>query len=163
MYFVQDLNDAQPKVFLDPNQLSKEGTSSINEYAFSDDAKWFAYAISDCGSDGLRIKIRNVETKEDLGEELNFCQFTKIAWTSDSAGFFYSGFEDPNDPKATKHHKIFYHRIGTPQSEDFIAIEFPDQPNALLLGRMNDAGNIMHVQLNEECRNVKWSVILTQY
>lgn len=158
MYSVKSLDDEQPEVFLDPNELSKEGTSALNVSAFSDDGKWFAYSIADGGSDGLRIKIRNAATKEDLAEELNFCQFTKISWTSDSAGFFYSGFQDPKDPKATAHHKIFYHRLGTPQSEDFIAIEFPDQPKALLLGRMNDAGNIMHVQLNEECRNAKWLV-----
>lgn len=158
LYSIKNLNDAQPEVFLDPNELSKEGTSALNVSEFSDDAKWFAYSIADGGSDWLRIKIRNVETKEDLLEELNFCRFTKISWTSDSAGFFYSGFQDPSDPKATGHHKIFYHRVGTPQSEDFIAIEFPDQPKALLLSRVNDAGNIMHVQLNEECRDVKWSV-----
>ena len=162
MYSVRDLDDAQPTVFLDPNELSKEGTSALNEYAFSDDAKWFAYTIADGGSDWLRMKIRNVQTKEDLPEELSFCLFTKIAWTPDSAGFFYSGFEDPSNPEATKHHKIFYHRIGTPQSEDFIAIEFPDQPKALLLGRMNNRGDIMHIQLNEECRDVKWSVWLSE-
>lgn len=159
MYALKDLNDPKPTLFLDPNELSKEATSSINTYAFSKDHKWFAYAISDQGSDWLRIKIRNVQTEQDLKEEIDFCRFTKILWTKDNLGFFYSGYlpnEDLNEPNVKKTHKIFYHRLHTDRSEDFIAIEYPDSPNAQLLGRMSDCGTVLHIQLNEECRNVRW-------
>ena len=159
LYVLNDLNDTEPKLFLNPNKLSKEGTSSINTYQFSNDGEWFAYAISDGGSDWLRIRIRNAKTGEDLKEELDFCRFTKISWTKDNLGFFYSGYlptDDPNDPAAKQNHKIFYHKLHTDQTSDFVAIEFLDLPNALLLGRQSDCGTIMHVQLNEECRNVKW-------
>ena len=160
MYVLNSLDDEQPKVFLDVNKLSKEGTDPIETHAFSLDCKWFAYAISDAGSDWSRIKIRNVETGEDLDEQLDYCRSVKILFTKDNLGFFYSGYSptendptenlnDLNDLAAKKNHKIFYHRLNTNQSQDFIAIEFPDLPKALLLGRMSNCGNVLHVQLNE--------------
>lgn len=138
MFMLDDLSKMEnEKVFLDPNKLSEKGTSSINGYEFSNNSKWFAYCISgkflvqtfmtfsfnpyfcnssyknaDGGSDWLRIKIMNVETKEELKEELNFCRFTTIKWTKDDEGFFYSGYlpTEKQIDSESKIHKIFYHK-----------------------------------------------------
>lgn len=82
--------DSAAKIFLDPNTLSADGTTSISAASFSEDGKWFAYGLSDAGSDWVRIKIRNVESGIDCDEEIRRCKFTCISWTHDNLGFFYA-------------------------------------------------------------------------
>lgn len=88
--YIQPSLDSEAAVFLDPNTLSVDGTTSISVASFSEDGRWFAYGLSDAGSDWVRIKIRNVDSGRDCEEEIRRCKFTSISWTHDHLGFFYA-------------------------------------------------------------------------
>lgn len=82
--------DDEPTVFLDPNEMSGDGTVTITSFGFSSDAKMVAYTFSQSGSDWNKLRIRNVETGKDYPETLEGLKFSTTSWTSDNEGFFYS-------------------------------------------------------------------------
>jgi prolyl oligopeptidase len=123
----------KPRVLLDPNLLSPDGTVSVFSVSVSDNGRWLAYGLSDAGSDWQTIRVRSVETGEDLPDELRWVKFSSIAWTKDGKGFFYCRYpEPPKDSNPMWHpnlnQKVYYHRLGTPQSQDLLILERPDQP-----------------------------------
>ena len=89
-------NDEKDQVLLDPNKLSKDGTSAISSCEWSENGKYLAYAISENGSDWSRIYVRNVDTTKDLSlDVLEWVKFSSISWTHDHRGFFYSRYPAP--------------------------------------------------------------------
>lgn len=112
--------------------------------------------ISVAGSDWLTIRVRNVETKQDLPDQLDHAKFTHISWTHDHLGFFYSRYEkDGNvltESVANEHHKVYYHRINTPQSDDVLVFDLPDQPKKRISGEVSDCGKYLFLSISEKCR-----------
>ena len=90
VYYRKKSLDDEPSVFLDPNEMSTDGTVAISSFTFSGDAKMVAYSFSESGSDWNKLKIRNVETGKDYPETLKGLKFSLTAWTSDNKGFFYA-------------------------------------------------------------------------
>lgn len=88
-YSVDSLDSESPKLFLDSNQLSADGTASLQSLTFSPDGRYCAYGISEGGSDWISIKIKDTETLEDLPETLTKVKFSSATWTKDNLGFFY--------------------------------------------------------------------------
>ncbi|EJC7119422.1 S9 family peptidase [Vibrio parahaemolyticus] len=112
--------EGEAEVFFDPNTFSEEGTTSLGEVSFSKDYRLVAYSISEGGSDWRKIFVIDTETKEQLEPEIVDAKFTSISWLG-SKGFYYSSYDKPQGSELsarTEHHKLYYHELGTSQSED---------------------------------------------
>ena len=119
--YMQKSLDSPPKVVLDPNQLSTDGTVSVSALALSRDGKLLAYGLSSSGSDWQEIKIRDVDSGKDYKEVLKWCKFSSIAWKHDGSGFFYNRFPaEGTVPKEDRnnYNRVYWHRPGTDQSAD---------------------------------------------
>ena len=131
--FQQDSLDAEAREFLDPNKFAQDGTTSLQQCDFSEDGKYFAYVICEKGSDWGKIKFKNVETGVDLDEVLENVKFSCLSWTDDCKGVFYNQYlttkSDGTAVEKNEFQKLYYHKIGTNQSEDILVAEFPDEPN----------------------------------
>ncbi len=145
LYTVTSL-DAQPQTVLDPNTLSADGTVALSGLQVSPDGKLLAYSLSASGSDWQEWKVRDVETGKDLSDHLKWVKFSGASWTRDSKGFFYCRYDEPKGDtlKATNYfQKVYYHRLGTPQSEDVLVYERPDQKDWLFGATVTDDGNFL--------------------
>ncbi|MDA6067475.1 prolyl oligopeptidase family serine peptidase [Idiomarina abyssalis] len=112
--------DEEPEVFLDPNTFSEDGTTSLAQLTFSDDGSLAAYSISEGGSDWRKIIVIDAETKEQLEDPLVDIKFSGISWVGNE-GFYYSSYDKPEGSELsakTDRHKLYYHELGTDQSDD---------------------------------------------
>jgi prolyl oligopeptidase len=112
--------DGIEEIFLDPNTFSDDGTTSLDALSFSKSGKLAAYSISEGGSDWRKVIVIDTETKEQIGDTLVDLKFTGISWKGEE-GFFYSTYEKPEGSQLsamTDQHRLFYHKLGTKQSED---------------------------------------------
>ncbi|MBS1637668.1 MAG: S9 family peptidase [Bacteroidetes bacterium] len=120
-----------PKIILDPNLLAGDGTASLGGYDISKDAKYLAYGISKAGSDWMEIRVRNIETGQDMPDIIQWVKFSNISWKGD--GFYYSRYDAPASDKAytqkNEFHKVYYHKLGTAQKEDVLIYEDKQHPN----------------------------------
>jgi len=138
--------DAQPQVVIDPNALSADGTVAVSGLQASPDGKLLAYALSASGSDWQEWKVRDIETSKDLSDDLKWVKFSGVSWMRDGKGFFYSRYDEPKADtlKAVNYfQKVYYHKLGSPQSEDVLVYERPDQKDWLLGGAVTDDGNYL--------------------
>ena len=121
---------AGAELFLDPNSLSDDGTVALTGLFQSADGRYTAYTVSRSGSDWTEIYVMDTATGRLLPDHIEWAKFTGAAWHGD--GFYYSAYARPEAGKefsnANEYHKVYYHRLGTPQSEDTIAYENPDEP-----------------------------------
>lgn len=166
LYTLETL-DSEPRVLLDPNKLSEDGTVALAGLSISEDGKFLAYGLSTSGSDWQEWKVRDVETSEDLQDQLNWIKFSGASWTHDHKGFFYSRYDEPN--KKTKledvnyYQKLYYHRLGTPQSEDVLIYRRPDQKEWGFSGDVTEDGRylIISVWLGTDPKNLVFYKDLT--
>lgn len=108
------------EVFLDPNTFKEDGTISLGQASFSKDGSKLAYAISEGGSDWRKVIVMNTETKEIVGDTLKDVKFSGLSWKGED-GFYYSSYDKPKGSELsakTDQHKVYYHKLGTPQSDD---------------------------------------------
>ena len=129
--YEMDSPDGEPHVFLDPNTLSEDGTVALKGVFFSNDCKYVAYTISRSGSDWEEIYVMDALTRELLPDHIVWAKFTGAAWRGD--GFYYSAYDAPegegHDYSAKNEgHKIYYHKMGTPQSGDELFFSNPEEP-----------------------------------
>jgi prolyl oligopeptidase len=118
--YYRQKDGGEPELFLDPNNFSADGTTSLGEMGFSKDGSMMAYSISEGGSDWRKVITMNALTKEISGDTLIDVKFTGIAWQGND-GFYYSSYDKPKGSELsamTDHHKLYYHKVGTKQSED---------------------------------------------
>ncbi|MFL5550030.1 MAG: prolyl oligopeptidase family serine peptidase [Gemmatimonadaceae bacterium] len=151
--YVQDGRDARPRVLLDPNVLSTDGTVALSGTAASDDGRYLAYSLSTSGSDWQELHVRDVNTGRDLSDVVKWVKFSDISWTHDNKGFFYSRYDEPTSgnkmTNANRNHKLYYHRVGQPQSRDELVYDRPDQPDWLFNGTVTDDGQYLVITVSQ--------------
>jgi prolyl oligopeptidase len=139
--------EAEPRVLLDPNKLSADGTVALSGIRVSEDGNLLAYGISSGGSDWQEWHVRDVRTGEDLADRVQWVKFSAAEWTKDGKGFFYARYEQPDEKtKLTKpnlNQKLYYHRLGAPQAEDKLVYERPDQPEWGFGAQATDDGHYL--------------------
>jgi len=142
--FVTEDPKAKGRVLLDPNTLSKDGTVALSGMSFTEDGRLMAYSVSVAGSDWQTWKVRDVATGQDLADEIRWSKASGAAWLKDGSGFFYSRYEAPKEGGAltgvNNNHMLCFHKLGTPQSEDALIYQRPDQPEWYLGGSVTDDG-----------------------
>ncbi len=165
-YTLTALED-EPRVLLDPNKLSEDGTVALSGLSISEDGNLMAYGISTSGSDWQEWKVRDVETGEDLSDHLKWLKFSGASWTKDSQGFFYSRYDEPNEQTKLEDvnyfQKLFYHQLGKPQSEDVLIYHRPDQKEWGFNGSVTEDGRylIISVWLGTDPKNLVFYKDLT--
>ncbi len=165
--FVAESLNAEPRVLLDPNTLSPDGTVALAGDAISDDGKLMAYAIATSGSDWTEWHVRDIDTGKDLPDDLKWVKFSGASWTKDNQGFFYSRYDEPTGAtmRDTNYfQKLYYHRLGTAQSTDKLIYERPDNKEMLFGGSVTDDGHylIIHVSEGTSPKNRLYYKDLTQ-
>jgi len=155
--FRRDGIDKPPTVVIDPNVISEEGTVSLAEYKVSPDAKLMAYGLSEGGADWETIHVRDLGTGKDLDDEVHWMRFSGISWTKDAKGFYYSRYPEPPKGKvleaALSGHTLYYHRVGTPQSQDLLVYERKDLPGWIINGGVTEDGRYLLVLMFEGSGN----------
>ena len=151
LYWREDQDGAEEKVLLDPNQLSEDGTVALSSYSVSEDGKFLAYGLSSSGSDWVEWRVRRIDSGEDLPDHIRWSKFSGASWSVDGKGFCYSRFDKPEEGEAYKgtnyHHKVYYHQLGTSQSEDTLIYQREDQKEWNFGGYFTEDGKflLLHV------------------
>ncbi|KAL3505453.1 hypothetical protein ACH5RR_035294 [Cinchona calisaya] len=157
--YIQDGLNGKAEVLLDPNAFSEDGTVALNTCAVSEDAKYIAYGISSSGSDWVTIKVLRIEDKHVETDTVSWVKFSSISWTHDSKGFFYSRYPTPKDgdldagteTNANLNHELYYHFLGTDQSEDILCWNDPDNPKDTRSASVTQDGKYVLLYTFKDC------------
>ena len=157
--YTQESLEGQARVLLDPNTFSEDGTVALAGIAISrardsgaeHAGRYLAYGLSRSGSDWQEWKVRDIETGEDLPDHLRWVKFSGASWTLDGQGFFYSRYDEPAPgseyESANYFQKLYYHRLGTSQSEDVLVYHRPDQKEWGFAGGVTEDGNYLIISV----------------
>jgi prolyl oligopeptidase len=144
--------DAKPEVFIDPNVMSKDGTAAIGTPSFSKNRKYAVYLEAQAGSDWQEAHIMNVADKSHLKDEVKFIKFSGTSWKGDD-GFFYSRYPTPDEKNKlttqNQYHKVYYHKLGTPQSDDKLIYEDKDHPLRTIGARLTEDEHFLLLNKSE--------------
>ncbi|MDD1422033.1 prolyl oligopeptidase family serine peptidase [Dolichospermum sp. ST_sed1] len=152
--------ESEPRVLLDPNQLSEDGTVALSGISISENGQLLAYGLSSSGSDWQEWKVRDIATGEDLQDHLQWIKFSSASWTHDHQGFFYSRYDEPNEKTKLEdvnyYQKLYYHQLGTPQSADILIYHRPDEKEWGFGGSVTEDGKylIISIWLGTDSKNL---------
>ncbi|MBD2721484.1 prolyl oligopeptidase family serine peptidase [Hymenobacter armeniacus] len=134
-------SEGKPEVFLDPNTFSKDGTTSLAGLSFTKDGSLAAYQISEGGSDWRKVIVLRTDTKAIVGDTLKDVKFSGLAWKGND-GFYYSSYDKPKAGSQlagkTQIHKLYYHKLGTPQSTDKLIFGGEKTPRRYIGGSVTE-------------------------
>ena len=166
--YVADSLDAEPRVLIDPNTLSSDGTVALGGMSITDDGTKLAYSIARSGSDWQEWHVRDIETGKDLDDKIEWSKFSGASWLKDGSGFYYSRYAAPESGTALQganyNHKLYFHKLGTPQSADALVYERPDHPDWNIGGGVSEDGKwlVIYASMGTERRNHIFLKDLTQ-
>ncbi len=136
--YMQETLEAEPRVILDPNKLSTDGTVAVSDISVSRNGKYLAYAIADGGSDWRTLKVLDLSTGNNLTDELNWVKFSDISWYKE--GFFYSRYNAPKNGKGlvavSQFQKVCYHKLGDAQDKDEVIMGNSEMPNLIFTSQV---------------------------
>lgn len=145
--------DAEPRVLLDPNTLSPDGTISVGAIEVNEEGRRIAYSVARSGSDWTEIRFRDVADGKDLPDVLEWVKFSGIAWKRDGSGVYYSRYDAPKDAEKLTQlnecQKLYFHRVGTPQTEDRLAYERRDHPTWGFGGGVTEEGRYLVITVSD--------------
>ncbi|MEO8765488.1 MAG: prolyl oligopeptidase family serine peptidase [Ginsengibacter sp.] len=150
-----------PEIFIDPNTLSPDGTAAIGTPSFSKNKKYAVYLVAQAGSDWQKAHIMDVADKKLLSDELNYIKFSGTSWKGDD-GFYYSRYP-PHDEKnklttQNEDHKVYYHKLGTAQSEDELIYEDKEHPLRTIGAMLSEDEHFLIVFKSEGTSGVEVAV-----
>ena len=166
--YTLDKLDGEPRLLLDPNTLSEDGTVSLADYEISEDGAFMAYSISHSGSDWREWKVRDVAKGTDYPDHLLWSKFSGASWSKDNKGFYYSRYDAPKKGEEFKaenyFQKVYYHRLGTPQEKDELIYERPDHDKWGLNAWPSEDGAylLIHVRQGTDSNNAFFYKSLTE-
>ncbi len=150
--YVMDSLEGEPRVLLDPNRWSKDGTIALNGLGFSDDGRYVAYGRAEAGSDWITWHVMEIATRTVLADELKWTKSPGAAWTKDGKGFFYTRYDKPAPGAEFQalnfNNKLCYHRLGTPQSDDALVYWRPEHPDWLYEAGVSEDGRWLVISIN---------------
>ena len=149
--YVQDGDEAEPRVLLDPNALAEDGTVALGSVSVSDNGKLLAWSTSVSGSDWRTWRVRDVDTGQDLDDLIEWSKFSGAAWAPDNQGFYYSRYDKPTAgdtfEEANFYQKLYYHRVGTAQDQDVLVYERSDQKEWGFGSSVSEDGRFLIIQV----------------
>ncbi|MDZ3831591.1 MAG: prolyl oligopeptidase family serine peptidase [Sphingopyxis sp.] len=130
--FVREGLKGEGRVLIDPNLWAKDGATALAEWKPSEDGRHLLYAVQDGGTDWRIVRVKDVATGKDLSDEVRWVKFSALNWAKDGSGFYYSRFPEPKEGEAfqslNENHAVYFHKLGTAQSEDVLIHATPDKP-----------------------------------
>ncbi len=142
-----------PRLLLDPNKLSADGTVALSGHSYSDDGKFMAYGLATAGSDWQEWHVRDVASGQDLPDVIKWVKFSGASWTKDGKGIFYSRYDEPKAGTALSDtnyfQKLYFHQMGTSQSQDVLVYERKDHKEWGFSGGVTDDGRYLIVHISE--------------
>ncbi|MCZ6836221.1 MAG: S9 family peptidase, partial [Planctomycetota bacterium] len=153
--YMMDSLGGEPRVLFDPNSWSEDGTIALAGMAFSDDGRYVAYGVAEAGSDWRTWKVRNITTGEDLPDAVRWVKFSGASWTPDGKGFFYGRYDEPKADAGgeftnlNKYQKLYYHRVGTDQSEDVLVFKNDHEPDWMFGAHVTEDGRYLIISVSK--------------
>ena len=155
VFYVQENLRAEPRVLIDPNTFAADGTVALTSARPSNDGKWVGYSIAAAGSDWNEFRVRSVDTGRDTEDVVKWVKFSGFGWTKDNRGFFYSRYPAPETDAGTgktfsklSNQRLYYHRIGTPQSDDRLIHEVANEPQWFVHGSTTEDGRYLVIYIS---------------
>ena len=149
--YLQDSLVARPRLLIDPNKLSPDGSVALADYSPSPDGRYLAYGLSQGGSDWIVFHVKEIASGKDLSDLVQWVKFSGISWTKDGKGFFYSRYPAPPAGQAisdqVKNQALYYHQVGTDQTKDRPIYARPDLPGWIIEGSVSEDGHYLAIAL----------------
>lgn len=149
--YVVDRLDGPPRLLIDPNKLSADGTVALTNWVVSEDGKLLAYGLAGAGSDWQEWHVLEVDSGRKLPDHLKWIKFSRVSWTPNGKGFYYSRYDEPPPGAqytgANYHQKLFYHELGDPQSKDRLVYKHDDEKEWGFDGGVTDDGKYLIISV----------------
>lgn len=151
--YTQANKNAEGTILLDPNTLSSDGTAALSGTEISKNGRYLAYGVSISGSDWQTWYVRDIKTGKDLNDKIEWVKFSTTTWTPDENGFYYARYDAPKSGEELSgqnyFHKLYFHKIGTPQSSDILVYQRPDQKEWGFDSRISDDGQWLIISASQ--------------